>query len=282
MSEGNPRSGGSIAVVGLGLSSISDLTVEAQQQIRSAGCVFYLTSNPLDIAWIEREARSSETLIDCYKQCEDRANAYRAMVDRVMAAVRSGLRVCMALYGHPAVCCSPGHMAVDAARTEGYPARMSPGISALDWLMADLNIDLVSLGFQSYGATHLLRARPLIDPRHHLVLWQVGMIGENTYKERFDVGQLRELHAYLASYYPASHSVIEYEAATHVLLSPSIQTFALAEMAGNRAPRWVCTYVFPPVDAAKPPENPYVAPSALSCANSDSDRSASSDPSNVI
>ncbi|RXW25182.1 hypothetical protein EST38_g698 [Candolleomyces aberdarensis] len=91
--------------------------------------------------------------------------------------VRSGQDVVGLFYGHPSVFVHPSHRAIKIAREEGYHAKMLPGISAEDWLFADLGIDPSVNGTTTYEATNLLtRDRPL-NPASNLILWQVGVVG---------------------------------------------------------------------------------------------------------
>ena len=60
----------------------------------------------------------------------------------------------------------------------GIPARILPGISAEDCLVADLNIDPSLPGMQTLEATdYLLRRRTLMTDLH-VVIWQVGCVGD--------------------------------------------------------------------------------------------------------
>ena len=91
--------------------------------------------------------------------------------------VRAGHVVLGIFYGHPGVFVSPSHRAIAIAREEGYKARMLPGVSAEDYLFADLGFDPACEGCVTYEASDLLiRNRPL-NPSSHNIIWQVGAIG---------------------------------------------------------------------------------------------------------
>jgi hypothetical protein len=57
----------------------------------------------------------------------------------------------------------------------GVSARMLPGVSAEDNLIADLGVD--PAGLQSYEATGFLVYKYRFDTSAGLVLWQVGVLG---------------------------------------------------------------------------------------------------------
>jgi uncharacterized protein YabN with tetrapyrrole methylase and pyrophosphatase domain len=95
----------------------------------------------------------------------------------MLQSVREGLNVVGVFYGHPGVFVNPSLRAIAIAQSEGYSARMLPGISAEDCLFADLLIDPARPGSQTVEATDiLLRERPLLTSSH-VIIYQVGCIG---------------------------------------------------------------------------------------------------------
>src|SRR5215510_1892109 len=132
---------GSLIVVGTGYRLAGQITPESLAYIRQADRFFYLTDS-ITAAWLKKTNPSAESLLDCYSVGKDRMHAYRKMIARMLSPVREGLTVCTAFYGHPGVVVYPAHEAIRLARKEGHRAKMLPGISAQDCLIADLGIDL--------------------------------------------------------------------------------------------------------------------------------------------
>ena len=95
----------------------------------------------------------------------------------MLKAVRAGHDVLGVFYGHPGVFVSPSHRSIAVAREEGYKARMLPGISAEDYLFADLEFDPSLHGCNTYEATELLLRDKPLQPLIHNIIWQVGSIG---------------------------------------------------------------------------------------------------------
>jgi len=95
----------------------------------------------------------------------------------LLREVRAGFNVLCLFYGHPGVFVSPSHRALIIAREEGYQARMLPGISAEDYLFADLEVDPAICGCMTYEASELLLRNRIPDPTMHNVIWQVGSVG---------------------------------------------------------------------------------------------------------
>lgn len=147
---------------------------------------------------------------------------------------------------------SPSHWAVEAARAEGVPARMLPGISAEDCLFADLGVDPGDGACHSMEATELiLRGRvPATDS--HLIVWQIGVVGQRGLQQ--SASRIDQLVAYLSRFYPGDHEVVHYQAATSVLAEPTRTRVALADLADVPLAVTSTLYVPPlierPVDTA--------------------------------
>lgn len=226
-----PRSG-SLIVVGTGIRSTGQLTIEAIAHIKVAESVFYLVADPVAEEVIQRlNPERSESLADLYEPGKARRESYREMVDRILDSVRAGRRTCAVFYGHPGVFVAPSHDAVQQARAEGYPARMLPGISAEDCLFADLGFDPATAGCQSYEATDFLINDRRLDPSSHVVLWQVGVLGDQTFQvEVQSSNPLDLLIERLMKIYSADHRVCVYEAAILLRGEPKIDWLALSTL----------------------------------------------------
>ncbi len=223
---------GSLLVVGTGLKAGGHLTFEAHSAIKNADKVFYAESNALIIYQIHSLSQNAQTLIDLYAKGKPRKVTYSEMVERILTAVREGLRVCAVFYGHPGVFAYPSHKSISVARAEGYEAQMLPGVSAEDCLFADLGIDPAKYGCLSYEATDFLLNRRVFDRRSTLVIWQVGIIGQADFQgHRYTPAGRELLVETLLEQYPAEHEAIIYEAATHALFLPRMERVAISKLA---------------------------------------------------
>ncbi|MDI1437130.1 SAM-dependent methyltransferase [Polyangium sorediatum] len=243
MLEGN----GSLVVVGTGIRTTEHLTGNAIAWIKASDKVLYVVADLVAERVIKELSPSAESLTALYGEGKPRGETYHAMVDRILDAVRGGHRTCVVLYGHPGVFAYPGHLAIERARDEGYPATMLPAISAEDCLFADLGIDPGHQGMQSYEATHFVLHRKRIDPTTALVLWQIGSFGDNTYRrEGASNHRLPFLVARLCEEYPADHAVTIYEAAIYIGCAPRIERLRLGKLAEARVTPASTLYI-PPV-----------------------------------
>jgi uncharacterized protein YabN with tetrapyrrole methylase and pyrophosphatase domain len=191
--------------------------------LKTAEIVFYLVADETAATWIRRTVPTAEDLLSLYMEGKSRAETYASMVDVVLHQVRTGRRVCLAVYGHPGVFVNPGHTAIAQARAEGYVAEMLPAVSALDCLFADLGLDPAMDGCQMFEATSFVTRRPRIDPGTPLVLWQAAYLGILEYRRR-PIADLTPLRALLIEHYPADHPVVVYEAAPYAGILPSVQS----------------------------------------------------------
>jgi precorrin-2 methylase len=210
------RRTGSLTLVGSGISLAVHATLETVQAIKRADHVFHLLLDQAATLWLRRLNKNESSLLDCYREDRPRYQAYREMIRRMVAAVRSGRRVCAVFYGHPGVLVNPAHQAMRRLRRDGYEVTMLPGISAEACLYADLGVNPGDQGCQSFEATNFLAFRRRIDPTSALILWQVGVLGERGLPQRDAArpARLRVLARRLLRQYPPTHPVFVYRAST--------------------------------------------------------------------
>jgi hypothetical protein len=223
---------GSLIVVGTGIRTVGHLTMEAVAWIKQADKVLYVVGDPIAEAMLkELNPAGAESLTVLYAEGKQRLETYNQMIERTLDCVRAGLVTCMACYGHPGVFVYPSHESIRRARAEGYSARMLPGISAEDCLFADLGVDPGISGCQSFEATDFLVNARRIDPTSSVVLWQIGVVGDATFKKLgYDLSAMPLLVERLLSIYPASHPMYLYEAAVFHGCEPVIRQITAPEL----------------------------------------------------
>jgi uncharacterized protein YabN with tetrapyrrole methylase and pyrophosphatase domain len=222
---------GSLVVVGTGLALASQLTPEAREAIASADIVFANVGYELNEQWLRGLNANLVSLQSYYGQGRSRSEAYDAMTEAILAAVRKGRLVCAAFYGHPGVYVWPSHEAIRRARTEGFKARMLPGVSAEDCLVADLGVDPARTGWQSYEATDFFIHARSVDTTASLVLWQIGVVGDLSLRElTVNRGRLQALTQVLLEHYPCEHEVTVYEASTLPVVAAKLQRLHIVDL----------------------------------------------------
>jgi len=243
---------GSITSVGMGITLGSHLTPIARNYIETADVVFAALSDHVVELWLERLNPEVRSLQPYYRPGKSRMKTYREWVEVMMTEVRAGKRVCAVFYGHPGIFAWSPHKVIEVARAEGYEAYMEPGISAEDCLYADLGIDPARFGCQHLEASQLLFFERNLDTTGHVILWQLGVVGDRSLGRFKTPDAYRELLVErLCQDYPPDHEVIVYRAPTLPIEGPHIQRVALrdfvsAEYTGQE------TLVIPPLKALKP------------------------------
>ena len=244
--EGLEGRRGALAVVGTGIRTVGHMTVEALAWIRIADAMFFLIADPVAEAVVRELNPGAKSLHGHYGEGVQRADSYEAMVEEIMGSVRAGKRTVAAFYGHPGVFAFPSHESVRRARREGYLAFMLPGVSAEDCLFADLGVDPAVNGCQSYEATDFLIHDRIVDTASQLVLWQVGVVGDWTYRgEGYDLKAFPMLVARLQGLYGYWHEVTLYEAALFPGVSPTITRIALGHLTASYVNAGTTMYVPP-------------------------------------
>jgi precorrin-6B methylase 1 len=243
---------GSLVCVGVGMTLGSHITPLARSYIEKADVVFTALSDGIIELWLARMNADVRSLQPLYKEGKSRPETYRQMVDAMLTEVRAGKQVCGAFYGHPGVFAWPPHKAIELARAEGYSAHMEPGVSAEDCLYADLGFDPGRFGCQHYEASQFMFYRRRLDPAAYLILWQIGVAGDQSFA-RFSTGaQYRKiLVGLLARDYDLTHEVIVYKAATLPMQQPRIDRMPLGSLPDADIDMHA-TLVIPPSQSLEP------------------------------
>ncbi|MEM6908045.1 MAG: SAM-dependent methyltransferase [Pseudomonadota bacterium] len=221
---------GELVVLGSGISII-DLTRDAEKELCSADAVFHCVYDKVTQAWIGELRPDAYDLCILYDEDVERHLTYVRMAEAILHRVRCGQKVVAFFYGHPGIFAMPAHRAVHIARHEGHRARMRAGVSALDHLVADIGFDPALPGMASFEATDLLLRGRQIDPTLHIVLWQVGVVGEFQFKPGgFENTGYSELAARLIEVYGEDWEVTHYIAPQYVGIDPLIERIRIGAL----------------------------------------------------
>jgi len=244
--KGSGSGSGNLVCVGVGMTLGSHITPLSRSYIEKADVVFTAVSDGVIELWLAKMNPNVRSLQTFYAEGKPRTETYREMVDAMLIEIRAGKQVCGAFYGHPGVFAVVPHRAIEQARREGFTAHMEPGVSAEDCLYADLGIDPGKYGCQHYEASQLMFYRRRIETSAYLILWQIGVAGDQS-TARFSTGReyRQVLIDLLADDYDLGHEVIVYKAATLPIHRPHIERLALAELP-NASIDMHATLVIPP------------------------------------
>lgn len=243
---------GSLVCVGVGMTLGAHISPLARNCIERADVVFTAVSDGVVELWLDAMHPDVRSLQPFYSEGTSRKITYRNMVEAMLTEVREGKRVCGAFYGHPGVFAWVPHRAIELAREEGFHAHMEPGISAEDCLYADLGIDPGRHGCQHFEASQFMFYKRKVDPSACLVIWQVGVAGDQSYA-RFQTGAAyrQVLVDILRRDYPEDHEVIIYEAAVLPTHRPRIERIRLCDLPSAKVDLHA-TLVLPPARELEP------------------------------
>lgn len=221
---------GRLTIIGTGIETIG-IAVGDQKLIEGADKVLFCVADPATIVWIKRLRPDALDLYVLYGDGKVRYTTYMQMTEAQLYWVRKGLNVVVIFYGHPGIFVLSTHRAIKLARREGHHAIMKAGVCALDTLCADLGVDPCHPGMQTHEATDCLVRRRHIDPSLHVVLWQVGLIGELGYRRQ---GYLNTNFSYfiswLQSIYGDDYPVTHYIGSRYPTIDPLVDVYPLSRL----------------------------------------------------
>ncbi len=247
-----PAGKGELLIIGSGIDSIG-FSVGDEALIASADKVLYCVADPATVVWLRQLRPDALDLYVLYADDKVRYTTYMEMAEAQLYWVRQGQRVVVIFYGHPGIFVLSTHRAVQIARREGHRAVMRAGVSALDTLCADLGVDPSHPGLQTHEATDCLIRRRRIDTTLHVILWQVGLIGELGYRRQ---GYLNNHFSYFISWleelYGSGYEITHYIGARYPGTDPLIQVSPLHDLHDPERQRDITglsTFYIPPRDA---------------------------------
>lgn len=225
-----PSAQGELIVIGSGIETVG-FTLGDDALLADADKVFFCVADPATVVWIKRLRPDALDLYVLYNDLKPRYVTYMQMAEAMLHHVRLGQRVVCVFYGHPGVFVLATHRAILIARREGHLAIMRPGVCALDCLCADLGVDPCHPGMQTHEATDMLLRGRKPDTSLHVVLWQVGLIGEMGFRREGYVNRNFSVFiGYLQACYGDDYPVTHYIASRYPTIPPIIETYRLSEL----------------------------------------------------
>lgn len=221
---------GELIIIGSGIETIG-FSLGDKKLIEDADKVIFCVADPATIVWIKQLRPDALDLYVLYDENKVRYITYMQMTEAQLYYVRKGLKVVVIFYGHPGIFVLSTHRAIKLARREGYKATMKAGVCALDTLCADLGVDPCHPGMQTHEATDCLVRHRRIDPSLHVILWQVGLIGETGFRRQ---GYLNSNFSYfiqwLQGIYGIDYEITHYIGSRYPTIAPLIEVYKLNEL----------------------------------------------------
>jgi len=226
-----------IHIVGLGVTSIHQITREAEQAITESNEVLYLDTGVATRRFLEQRCERVTGLHEIsYEEGGQRLNAYHHMAAAVVDAAMSRPPVTFAVHGHPLVAVYAPFLIMDMAELLGLTVRIAPGVSAFDSIVAALGVDPCVEGLQMYEATDLLLRRRPLQADVPALIWQIGNLETRLHTLRVSRPERFERFVnHLRQFYPDTHPVVAIYTPPHPLMPAEILRFPLQKMPRHAA-----------------------------------------------
>jgi uncharacterized protein YabN with tetrapyrrole methylase and pyrophosphatase domain len=238
-----------IAIAGLGIVGVHQITREVEETIRRCRHTFVIDAGFGVVPYLKSICPKVTSLIPLYERGKERLPTYRRMAAEVVNAAITSSPVCFATYGHPLVYCYPAILIQRAAKLLNLRVEGLPGISSLDTLFMDLGFDAATDGLQMYETTDLLLRRRPLQNDVPCILWQLDAIAQPTYEtDRRSADQFLPLQNYLLEFYPAEHRITLVLSKTFPLQESIVESYRLGTLSTDleRGPQSGNLYI-PPV-----------------------------------
>jgi uncharacterized protein YabN with tetrapyrrole methylase and pyrophosphatase domain len=238
-----------IALVGLGIVGTHQITREAEETVRRCTQTFVIDPTIGVVTHLRTLCPKVTNLMSTYVSGAHRKVIYRKMASMVVAAAMEKPPVCFATYGHPKIFCHPAVLIQRAARVLDLKTGVISGVSSLDALFAEVNVDPGFDGLQVYDATDLVVRRRPLQTDVSCVILQPGTAMEPYERPGPpNIDNLRILQNYLLEFYPADHGAILVISKTHPLLESIKQKVPMGKLAtALQQSSNVATLLIPPV-----------------------------------
>ena len=110
---------GSLVVIGSGIKSVGQFTLEAVSHIKCADKILFCVADPATEVFIKDMRPDAMDLYVFYADDKKRYDTYVQMAESCLFYARKGLNVVAIFYGHPGVFVMPSHRAIKIALKQG-------------------------------------------------------------------------------------------------------------------------------------------------------------------
>jgi precorrin-6B methylase 1 len=197
-------------IIGLGVSIPEHLTIQAIDAMSSCSKLFSIVQEPVSL-WLPPEKVGKVeviNLLDSYVDGGLRVENYERAAETVLSASGTGGSIGYITYGNAMAYDSVAQRIVKRALDSGRSAHVVPGISSLDSILCDIQVDMAP-AIQVFEASWLLAFDIIPRVDTHVILVQMGSFGSYRahYSRKLDGSALTSLIQHLSSVYPKDHRV---------------------------------------------------------------------------
>ena len=193
-------------LVGIGIRGTDQISQEALSCLKRCRKIFHQTDQHRRLKRINPQVVDMAPL---YWTDEQQRDVYDRLVDLIEGEVEQGPGVASVIYGHPLFFDDVHVDLIERSKRRGWDCVVLPGISSLDTLCIDLNIDYGE-GLQVYEASDLVENKQPINPYIHTLIFQIAEFDSYTTRDTAPtrVGRFKPMERHLLKYFPADHPII--------------------------------------------------------------------------
>ncbi len=228
-----------IFLLGTGIHSTVQLTLETIQALKICKQV-YVLHDDLDVLRRLSEYNSSiNDVAYLFEKGGKRCDAYKAISHLVVDSARQEAPVAFVVHGHPLFLVSATEYTLELAQANDLIATVLPGISCLNTIMCDLQIDL-GYALQIYDATLLVDGKYAINPSIPLLVFQLtSLLTDHVIADSPDYSTLEPLVKHLLNFYPEQHEAVIVNSSSHTLDRAERSSVTIGTLGMNeKIPLW--------------------------------------------
>jgi hypothetical protein len=241
-----------VYIVGLGIVGVRHLTREAEACLGASRHAFVVDAGFGIGDHIAELGPVVHNLLGEYRDGRSRLETYRRMAAEVVAGALEEPPVAFAAYGHPTLFVYPSALIRRAAEALGLDVYVAAGISCIDTILIDLDLEPGLNGLQIYDANALLVENRALDPEVPCLVLQPDAVESAFHSESPSrASRFRRLEAHLLRFYPPEHVVTSVRSATFPIFEPEVTSFRLDALSETFEARQLAgTLYLPPARTA--------------------------------
>lgn len=197
--------------MGTGMVAPRDLTIGGLDEIRSADVVAYSAPWPGVSSWLsDIGAREVRDISDLYRENGVDSDNYSAILGELNTLSSEFASVVYLVPGNPTLGVTTTSQLLALARAQEIDVAIIPGVSSLDTISVDLEVDYLERGTVAIDSNRLLLYRIKLDPTLGVVIYHPASVGTSRvdFASPWRSNRIEFLQDYLLETYPPSHPFI--------------------------------------------------------------------------
>lgn len=227
-----------IYLLGSGVRSFLDITLETQNIIQSCNVVYCLHDLPSLERYLDKVCKRVINLMPIYyKDGANRNDIYAQIVNHVIEHAKIEKPVALLLHGHPLVFSSISQLLLTEAPKTLLDVETHAGVSSLDQLFVELKLDIAANGVQIFNAPYAINRTIPLNPHVDCILLQVTHVTSMLAQRKVENQQKETipLQSYLEQFYPPKQPVYIVECAVEIGIPSQITTTTVGDLPTHAA-----------------------------------------------